>query len=153
MKTANMTAKEYLEQVRTLDRAIDAKLVQLDVLRSLSTRTSAILSNMPRAGNPKSLEDTIVRIVTMEQEVDEAVDRLVLLKHEITDILQLLPDVEWQKVLAYRYLEYENWKGIATALQYSGRYIYKVHDRALEMFETVLLAEKRVPIAQRGDAL
>lgn len=155
MKTDNMTAKEYLEQARTLDRAIDAKLVQLDALRSLSTRTSAILSHLPRpaSGNHKSFEDTVVRIVTMEQVIDAAVDRLVLLKQEITDYLELLPDVECQRILAHRYLEYKSWKEISSVMAFSGRYTYKLHDKALELLEAILPAEKRTRSAQEDDVL
>lgn len=140
-----MTTKEYLEQPKALDREIDAMVVQLSALRALSTRVTSLLSGMPRTtgGNPQALENTIVRIVVMEHQIDDAIDRLLLLKHEVMDTVQLLPDKECQELLIRRYLGNCSWSDIAATMNYSERYIFKLHDKALMKLEAVLPVENR----------
>lgn len=140
-----MTAKEYLEQALRLEYRIRAKLAQIGSLRCLSERVTSFLSDMPRSqpGNPHTLENTVVRIVEMEHEVDAIIDRMLAMQHEIADMLEYVPDGEHQELLASRYIRYSSWKEIAEAMHYNERYIYKLHDRALKAFDAILPAEKR----------
>ena len=81
-----MTAKEYLGQAYRLDQRIDAKLEQVANLRALATKATATITDMPRSSSPnlQHMEGTIVKIVDLEQEINEDIDRLVDLKKEIT---------------------------------------------------------------------
>ena len=146
MNTNPMTAREYLEQALDIEREIDAKMAELEALRALSTRITATLSDMPRAssGNPQTLENTVVRIVTVEKEIDAVIDRMLDMKHEIVDFLKSLPDAELRKLLICKYIGFQNWAQIAKEMKYSVRYTYTLHDKALEMVEAILPDEKRV---------
>ena len=42
-----MNAKEFLEQVRYVDRTIDSKLEQLHRLRDEATKATSLVSDMP----------------------------------------------------------------------------------------------------------
>ena len=81
-----MKAKAYLEQARNINIQIDSKLEQVSALRQLAIKASSTLSPVPPSGtpNPHRLEETIARMMDMEQEVDEAIDGLVELKADIT---------------------------------------------------------------------
>ena len=81
-----MTAKEYLGQAYRLDQRIDAKLEQVSNLRALATKATATISDMPRSSSPnlQHMESTILKIIDLEQEINEDIDRLVDLKKEIT---------------------------------------------------------------------
>ena len=46
-----MKAKEYLSQARFLDSSIKAKLEQIQVLDSLATSCSVVISDMPGSPN------------------------------------------------------------------------------------------------------
>lgn len=80
-----MEAKAYLEQARNINIQIDSKLEQVSSLRQLAIKASSTLSPVPPSGtpNPHRLEETIARMMDMEQEVDEAIDVLVELKADI----------------------------------------------------------------------
>ena len=77
-----MTAKEFLEQVRYVDRAIDSKLEQIQKLRNESTKATSLVSDMPHSSSPnlQRLEDTIIKIIDLEHEINRDIDRLVDLK-------------------------------------------------------------------------
>ena len=48
----DVTAKDFLEQVRYVDRAIDSKLEQVERLRNESTKATSLVSDMPRSSSP-----------------------------------------------------------------------------------------------------
>ena len=60
-----MTAKEYLSQAFKIDRKIDSMLEQSVRLRSMATKTTTVLSDMPGSAtkNPHKLSDVVVKLV------------------------------------------------------------------------------------------
>ena len=56
-----MTAKEFLEQARYLDRRIDSKLSQLESLRCLATKVNSVFSDIPKNPDAHKLEKTYVK--------------------------------------------------------------------------------------------
>ena len=92
-----MIAKEYLMQVNKIDKDIDLKLEQLDSLYALATKATTVLSDMPKscAGGESRMENTIVKIVDLENEINDEIDHLVDLKKQICDMIR-----SWQYLLA-----------------------------------------------------
>ena len=131
-----MTAKDYLSQAYWLDRQIDCKLEQLRTLNALATRTTGVISESPvsHSRNPHSMEDVIVKIISMEKEINADVDRLVDLKTEIQGIIREIPSMEYQLVLDLRYMCFKNWEEIAEKMHCSKSNIFKTHARALQEF-------------------
>lgn len=132
-----MTAKEYLSQAYRIDQRINAKLEQLDALRALSRKTTVSYGIEPvsHTRNVSSMEDTIVRLIDLENEINADIDRLVDLKREIYEVLRHVQDPELQLLLELRYLCFKNWSEISVALELEDRYVFKVHSRALTEVE------------------
>ena len=132
-----MKAKAYLEQARNINIQIDSKLEQVSALRQLAIKASSTLSPVPPSGtpNPHRLEETIARMMDMEQEVDEAIDGLVELKADITKAISRVPDARERVVLELRYLAFKDWASIADALGLHIRQVYRLHDEALKHIE------------------
>ena len=90
-----MTAKEYLSQVLYIDQRINCKLRQVAQLRENATRATATISDMPRPDSPnvKSMENTICKIVDLEQACSKLVDSLmkilVQMQTAVADIFEL----------------------------------------------------------------
>ncbi len=130
-----MTTKEYLSQARRIDRRIDCKLEQLAALRELVTKTNVVMSDMP--GNPNrdrsKVEEYLVKIIDMENEIDNEIDRLVSLKADIMHTINMINDEECQMLLEKRYLLFETWEKIADDMGYTLRNIYNLHGKALNM--------------------
>ena len=129
-----MNAKEYLSQARWLDMRINSKLAQVDSLHSLATKATSTLSDVPPSGtrNVHRMEDIICKIVTLEDEINTDIDRLVDLKRAITACIMTVQDMEYQSLLEKRYLCLMTWEQIAAETGCSVRNIHMMHGEALK---------------------
>ena len=128
-----MTTKEYLSQARFLDARIDSKIQQAHMLKTLATRCTTTLSDMPKSPSPNasSMEVIICKIIELEEEINRDIDRLVDLKRNITRAIKQVRNPEYQTLLEKRYLCFETWENIAVEMRYEIRYIHKLHNKAL----------------------
>ncbi len=135
-----MTAKEYLNQARLLDQRINAKLDRVTRLRALTERVTAAMDGevVSRTRNVTSLQDQIARLMDEEESLNAAIDRLVDLKKEVSEVLTLIHDTDCQLVLELRYLCFREWEEIAEVMHFHVRTVYKVHGRALQKLAEVL---------------
>ena len=110
-----MTAKDFLEQVRYVDRAIDSKLEQVERLRNESTKATSLVSDMPRSSSPnlQRLEDTIIKIIDLEHEINRDIDWLVDLKKAARVSINAMTNPDERLILELRYLCYKTWPEIA----------------------------------------
>ena len=129
-----MTAKEYLSQAFHIDQRISSKLSQVMRLREAATSCTATLTDMPRPDSPsrQQMADTICKIVDLEREINEDIDRLVDLKAEARRAINAVSDPDQQLILELRYLCYKPWNEIMTELGYSEPTIYRLHGEALK---------------------
>ncbi|WP_105300316.1 DUF1492 domain-containing protein [Anaerococcus marasmi] len=129
-----MNAKEYLKQALYLDKRINSKLEQVESLNALATKATSTLSDMPKNPNrgTSKLEDTIVKIIDLQEEINRDIDKLVDLKKEIANSIFALKDKEEQTVLEKRYLCFNTWEKIAVEMNYSIQHIFRLHSKALK---------------------
>jgi DNA-directed RNA polymerase specialized sigma24 family protein len=135
-----MTAKEYLGQAYKLDLRINSKLEQVATLRSLTQKVTASYDHHPvsKTRNASSLENTILRLVQAEEELNASVDSLVDLKMEIARTISFLEDMDHQILLEKRYLSFHSWEEIAKDLQCTIRWVHERHKRALKAMQNLL---------------
>lgn len=135
-----MNAKEYLGQAFYLDKRINSKLEQVESLNTLATKATATLSDMPRSPNrgTSRLEDTIVKIIDLQEEINRDIDRLIDLKADIVSIIKKVDDKELQTILEKRYLCFLSWERIAVDMHYNIRTIYRLHNKGLEKVNKII---------------
>ena len=129
-----MNTKDYLSQAYRIDQRINSKLAQVMSLRDLLGKATGTLSGTPKAAtpNPHSMEDTIAKMVDLENEINEDIDELIDLKAEIMRRIKRVENTEYQTILELRYLCFKRWEEIAVEMGYSLRRLYELHDCALE---------------------
>ena len=129
-----MTAKEYLSQAYHLDKRIDSKIEQLKALNLLATKCTSTLSDMPKSQSISNsrLEDTVVKIVDLQEEINRDIDRLVDLKRDIVRAIKRVKKPEYQILLELRYLCFKTWEQIAVDMGYKVRHLYRLHEEALK---------------------
>ena len=130
-----MTIKKYLSQAYRIDQRINSKLEQVSSLRELAVKATSTLSDTYSSGNgnKQKMEGVIVKIIDLEHEIDEEIDRLVDLKQEIVSLIKQVKNPEYQTLLELRYLNFKTWEQIATEMHYSIQHTFRIHDKALSL--------------------
>ena len=132
-----MTAKEYLQEIRKFDRYIEQKQIEYDSLYRLRGGAGGIdyskdkVQTSPDGQGFPRISD---RLVDLQSEINEAVDRFCQMKHERIDQIQQLPKVEYSEILFKRYVEYKSFEQIAYEMNYTYKYICQLHGEALIEF-------------------
>jgi len=129
-----VTSKEYLKNIPVMDRLINCKLRQLEKLKEESTRTSSVISDMPRSDSPnlQRMEETIVKMLDLEAEINSDIDRLVSMKRIASEAINKLTNPDQRMVLELRYLCREKWPSIADEFGYSMDNVFRIHRAALK---------------------
>lgn len=129
-----MTAKEYLSQAYRLDKRIDSKIEQLKSLDLLATKCTTTLSDMQKSQSISNsrLEDTVVKIVDLQEEINRDIDSLVDLKRDIVRTIKSVQNPEYQIILELRYLCFKTWEEIAVQMNCSIDNVFKIRKNALK---------------------
>lgn len=135
-----MTAKEYLSQAHRLDQRVSNKLMLIESLRSMTQKvTSSHKENVVNyTQDVTSLENTIIRLMEAEAELNKQIDALVDLKREILLNISALENIDLELVLMKRYLHFLSWEEIAREMGFSVRWVHSLHTRALKELDVVL---------------
>ena len=129
-----MTAKEYFRQAYQIDKRIDCKIEQVARLRELAAKATSTLSDLPGSAtrNTHRMEDIIVKMIALENEINDDIDYLVDLKRNITRLIKSVDNIEYQRILELRYLCLKSWKEIGEDLGYSKTHVFRLHAEILE---------------------
>ena len=78
------------------------------------------------------MEETIVKMIDLENEINDDIDKLIDIKREITHMINGLSNPEEQTLLELRYLCFKTWEQISVDTGYTLNNIYKLHAKALK---------------------
>ncbi len=134
-----MTAKEYLNNVRTIDIQLKVKEHRLVKLRQDLYTLQSIDYSKDRVDGGQGLDmgDKIAKIQELEKKFNAEWDELSHIREEAEERINQLPDTMHQAVLTERYINCKDWESIAVDLHYSWRGIFRLHGQALKSFERV----------------
>lgn len=135
-----MTAKEYLGQAYRLDQYIKDRLFQLTQLRSLTQQITTAYDRevVSRTRNVHALEDSVIRLMEAEAEINREVDRFVDTKMDISKTIAMVRNENYRLILEKRYLCFMTWEQISPDMNYTNRWLRKMHDRALDVVDRIL---------------
>jgi len=133
-------AKAYLRKIELLDVHINNKLSDLHALRTMVTKITATISPVAvsGSGSQDKLGDAVVKIVDLQNEINQKIDKYVDLKREISAVLEEVQDPDQVKVLHKRYFEYKPWEQIACEMNCTFRNVCYIHGKALQAVDAVL---------------
>ena len=132
-KELSQRAKEYFAQIRKTDRLIQRLTDTVNTLRSSLTSQSCKLKpdKVQTSGPKDTLGGTIVKIMSLEDNINTRIDELVQQKADAMRRIQNVPDQDQQNILIARYVNREKWEKIAVELNFSIAQIYRIHGAAL----------------------
>lgn len=125
-----MTAKEYLQQVKSKDATIHNLTACKEYLEEILHNTSG--------GTGKALDTLSERIKEKERKIDEEIEETGKLKLEVIDQLKKMPDKRLSTILYKRYIEHKAYEMIGSEIGYCCHYTIALHKKALKEFQKVL---------------
>ena len=135
-----MNAKEYLNQAYRMEQRVQSKLEQIEDLRSLASHVTSSIGSEPvvHTRNNTAMQDTVIRIMEAEQELNAEIDELVEIKQDIKRTIDMVPDVTLRLVLEKRNLCFQKWEQIAFEMYYSLRSVQEKHREAVRIVQEIL---------------
>ena len=134
----DISAKEYLKSIRTLDMAIKVKEEELYRLKlniaSLSPQTTG---ERVMNSSTSDMMSTVDQIVDMQAVINAEIDRLVNLKEEARSKINQLKDTRYVSLLTDYYINCKTWEQVADDMGYDLRWVYRLHGRALQSFSKI----------------
>lgn len=132
-KELSQRAKDYFAQIRKTDRLIQRLTDTVNTLRSsLTSQSYELKPDKVQTSGPKdTLGGTIVKIMSLEDNINTRIDELVQQKADAMRRIQNVPDQDQQNILIARYVNREKWEKIAVELNFSIAQIYRIHGAAL----------------------
>ena len=128
-----MTAKDYLSQPFKLNRDIKYKKKLLESLKEYTPCSSPVISDMPKAPptSKSAVERAALRVVELEDEIEEETERLEELKDEVTSVIRGIGNTELETLLEMRYILFMEWDEISRSFGYASNNIFRRHREAL----------------------
>ena len=135
-KELSQRAKEYFAQIRKTDRLIQRLTDTVNTLRSGLTSQSYELKpdKVQTSGAKDTLGETIVKIMSLEDDINARFDELVDMKQEAFTMINRIPDLDQQNILIGRYIQLKKWEDIALELNFSIQWVYELHGKGLLAF-------------------
>lgn len=136
-------AKTYMNRIRMYDARIENGLQELSDLEEMVTRITPVLKQdvVSSSSSQDKLGDTVAKIADLRVKINQDVDSFVDLKREAMGMLAKVEKPEYYDILHKRYVEYQSLERIAVSMNYTYRWIRRLHGRALQAFEKVMEKE------------
>lgn len=135
-----MKAKEYLLQIRNIDRKIENKQLQLDSLYDMAKSITVTPKEIDIQTSPAldPMGDTIAKIVDLQDELNRDIDRYVDMKLEAMRLINQMDNPDHANILIRRYINYDSWQDIADLMGISRQAVDKKHGISLVEFQRLV---------------
>lgn len=134
-----MNAKEFLRQIKKLDRLIENKLIEIQRWKDIANNTTATLSGerVQSSGNPQKIADAICRYIDLEREINQDIDELVEAKKDVIGVIEQLNATEYD-IIHKIYVQYLTLEDVADAYDRTYSWATTIHGRALKHIQNIL---------------
>lgn len=135
-KELSQRAKDYFAQIRKTDRLIQRLTDTVNTLRSsLTSQSYKLKPDKVQTSGPKdTLGGTIVKIMSLEDNINARIDELVTMKKDAFNMISKIPDLDQQNVLIGRYIQMKKWEDLAAEFEYTTQWLFEIHGKALLSF-------------------
>lgn len=139
-----MKAKEYLEQVKKLNRLIQNKMAEKEQWRSMATSTGTFSDGerVQTSGSQQKMADAVGRYVDLEKEIDRCIDKYVDARQDVIATIEQLPYDEYD-VLHKIYIQEIELADIPNICGKSYSWATKVHGWAIQKVQDILDRRER----------
>lgn len=134
-----MDAKEFLLQIKKLDKLIENKLAEAEQWRAIanSTTTNMSAEKVASSPNPHRTADAICKYMDLEEETRRCVDDLIAAKKNVLSVIEQLNATEYD-VLHKLYVQGYTLQDVASLYDHAYTWVTTVHGRALKSVQKIL---------------
>lgn len=140
-----MKSKEYLMQVKKLNKLIENKLIEKEQWYSIATGITASSSDGDRvqsSGSQEKMADAVCKMIELQDEINRLVDMYIDSKQGVIKTIEQLPVDEYD-VLHKMYIQGKTMKQIAAICGKSYDWVKITHRQGMRDVQTFL--GKKVP--------
>jgi hypothetical protein len=135
-----MTAKEYLERIREIDREIDLLIAErnrtLDIVLQITVDPSDV---RVQSGSISSrVENAAIRMIDLSEKIDKKIDEYIDMKAEAGRLIDRLDDSRYRAVLKYRYIDGMKWRDISKKMIYDICTVQRVGSEAISKLDEIV---------------
>ena len=131
----NYEVKARLRKIRIYDQRIDAKIRELGAIEKQQTYVGGMNYEDDRvqtsADGTSGALKLAEKIVDMQREINEMIDRYIDLRHEIVEEINSLEDERYIAILAKRYIAGKSFEEICSEMKLSYHRTCHLHGEAL----------------------
>ena len=134
-------AQRFLERVEMIETIIENKLTEQRRWKELALSISANMDGEKIPSSSKStskMADAVIKCIAMEDEIAEAVDKLIAEKKKVTKVLESLYSPMEYRILHMRYIQHISLTDIAEELNKEYTWVTTTHGRALKNVQNIL---------------
>lgn len=124
--------KRYTRIQKRIER-LEYKLFMLD--EKLYTVKNASISDLPRGGQPVTIDDILIRKEETEERINQLVMRSIGIRSEIYDVIDQLEDYRHVEVLEHFFIDDMSIEAIADKTGYTVRHTIRFYTKAIELLD------------------
>ena len=136
-------AIDFLDQLKKLDLMIENKLIEKEQWMHIASGVSAVSigERVQTTPNLQKMESAVCKAISIENEINACIDRLIDAKMDVIRVIELLPVSEYD-LIHKRYVQYIELDEIARLSGRSYSWATSTHGRALAKVQQILNERK-----------
>lgn len=140
-----MNARDFLKQLKKLNKMIENKLNEKEQWKCIATGTTAQMGGerVQSSGSQQKMADAIVKFIDIEKEIDECIDRLIDTKKDVIAVIEQLNASEYD-LLHKVYVQFFTVQEVADLYDKSESWAKTIHKRGLKNVQRILDERRKV---------
>lgn len=134
-----MKAKDFLNQIKKLDKLIENKLAEVQQWKEIANNTTVNMSGerVQSSGNHDNIANAICTYLDLEREIKQCVDELIAKRKDILDVIEQLPATEYD-ILHKIYVQGFTLQEVASLYDRRYEWATTTQGRALKLVQIIL---------------
>ncbi len=134
-----MRAKDFLSQIKKLDRMIVNKRIEIRQLKELANNSAGEMTGerVQSTPNPQRIAEAIAQYVDLEREIFQDINKLIDARRDVIGVIEQLSTTEYD-ILHKLYVQNITFQDVATAYDRTYSWATTIHGRALKHVQRIL---------------
>lgn len=134
-QTETEQKKEYLRGYEKAKRQMERSELKIREMRLNRICPTVVNDGMPRASSQNDLSGYAALLDQEEKRYMRYRYQRIMKCKEITDRIEQLSDEDEKDVLMYRYIKLMKWEDICVKMNFSWKWVHKIHSKALNHYK------------------